>query len=139
VQEDFLSNSGIAELLAVAAETAKMPLQKALRKASRKAFMWEEEAALIVSQNGSLTELPGIGPSLDRIIREWIESPTSIPRPPAIRKGFLTVPEARAVVAKHPSWRARVTFRCTLDGAMAQDQSKTWREPHPTGATNTLP
>jgi histidinol phosphatase-like PHP family hydrolase len=69
--------------------------------------MWEEEAALIVSQNRSLTELPGVGPSLDRIIRKWIESPTLVPTPPAIRKGFLTVPEARAVVAKHPSLRAK--------------------------------
>ena len=33
-----LSNAAIAELLALAAETAKMPLQKALRRASRKAF-----------------------------------------------------------------------------------------------------
>jgi hypothetical protein len=43
MQEPFFSNSNIAELLALAAETAKMPLQKALRRASSKAFMWEEE------------------------------------------------------------------------------------------------
>ncbi|HLY92778.1 MAG TPA: hypothetical protein VKQ89_05940 [Candidatus Angelobacter sp.] len=45
-----LTNSEIAELLAVAAESAKMPLQKALRRASRKAFLWPEEAAQVVEQ-----------------------------------------------------------------------------------------
>src|SRR5579872_2405549 len=50
VPEGFLSNPAIAELLAVAAESAKMPLQKARRRASRKAFLWEEEAALLSAQ-----------------------------------------------------------------------------------------
>jgi PHP domain-containing protein len=54
-----------------------------------------------------LTELPSVGPSLDRVIRKWIESLAPIPRPPEIRKGFLTVLEARAVVAQHPSLRAK--------------------------------
>ena len=40
-----LTNSAIAELLALAAEHAKQPLQKALRRASRRAFLWPEEAA----------------------------------------------------------------------------------------------
>ena len=48
----FIPNSSIAELLAVAAEKAKMPLQKALRRASRKAFLWPEEAALMLGANG---------------------------------------------------------------------------------------
>jgi hypothetical protein len=107
MQEPFLSNSDIAELLALAAETAKMPLQKALRRASRKVFMWEEEAALLVREDRSLTELPGVGPSLDRVIRRWIESRPIVPSPPEIRKGFLTVPEARATIAKHSSLRVK--------------------------------
>src|SRR6185437_13208819 len=100
VPEEFLSNSTLAELLAVAAETAKMPLQKALRRASRKAFLWEEEAALLVLQGRPLTELPGVGPSLDRIIRRWIENPPDEPSTPQIRKGFLTLPEARTTIGK---------------------------------------
>jgi hypothetical protein len=48
-----------------------------------------------------------VGVSLDRIIRKWIENPPSAPSPPEIRKGFLTLPEARAIVGKHPSWRAK--------------------------------
>jgi histidinol phosphatase-like PHP family hydrolase len=103
VQQGFLSNSAIAELLAVAAETAKMPLQKALRRASRKAFLWEEEVSLLLSQERSLTELPGVGPSLDRIIRRWIENPPTVPVVPEIRRGFLTLPESRASIAKDAS------------------------------------
>ena len=107
VQQGFLSNSEIAELLAVAAETAKMPLQKALRRASRKAFLWEEEASLLVTQKRSLTEFPGVGPSLNRIIRRWIENPPVVPGAPDTRNGFLTLPESRAAIAKHASLKVK--------------------------------
>jgi histidinol phosphatase-like PHP family hydrolase len=106
--EDGLSNSQLAELLAVAAESAKMPLQKALRRASRKAFLWPEEASSMVEDGRSLTDLPGVGPSLDRIIRRWIEDPPDVPSPPAIRKNFFTLPQARAVLAKNPSFAQKV-------------------------------
>ena len=96
-----LPNSAIGEMLALAAETAKMPLQKALRRASRKAFMWEEEAALIVQKGGTLMDLPAVGPTLSRIIGGWIEDPPpTVPAAPDIRKGFLTLPEARAIIDK---------------------------------------
>ena len=62
IENNFLPNSAIAELLALAAESAKMPLQKALGRAARKAFLWPDEASLLVEQGRSLTELPGIGP-----------------------------------------------------------------------------
>jgi histidinol phosphatase-like PHP family hydrolase len=107
VPDALLTNSQIAELLAVAAETAKMPLQKALRRASRKAFLWEEEACLIVRQGRSLTELPGVGVSLNRIIGRWVDDPPAVPKPPEIRDGFLTLPEARAILAKKPSIRVK--------------------------------
>jgi histidinol phosphatase-like PHP family hydrolase len=96
---DFLSNSTISELLAVEAESAKMPLQKALRRASRKALFWEVEVSTLIEQSRSLTdELPGVGPSLDRIIRRWIDNPPEIPKRPEIRRGFLTLTEARAIL-----------------------------------------
>src|SRR5579884_3040736 len=101
---DFLANSVIAELLALAADHAKMPLQKALRRASRKAFMWGEEAALILKEGRSLTELPAVGPTLARMIRAWIEDPPTIPEPPAIRAHFLTATEARALLKKKAAW-----------------------------------
>ena len=103
-QEDSLSNSAIAELLALAAEDARMPLQKALRRASRKAFMWPEEAALIVADGRSLSELPAVGPTLSRIISNWIDDPPTLPKPPEIRANFLTVLEARAILANKPDW-----------------------------------
>jgi histidinol phosphatase-like PHP family hydrolase len=122
VAENLLSNSDIAELLAVAAETAKMPLQKALRRASRKALMWEDEASTMVAQGRSLQELPAVGTSLERIINRWIqlksnetngegisgegsELDNAAGNPPEIRKGFLTLTEARAVLAKHDGLR----------------------------------
>jgi putative hydrolase len=102
------SNSVIAELLAVAAESAKMPLQKALRRASRKAFMWPEEAIAIIQAGRSLTELPGVGPTLDRIIREWMNNPPDVPSRPAIREGFLTLTEARQILDRAPDWLSGV-------------------------------
>jgi histidinol phosphatase-like PHP family hydrolase len=101
VPHNLLLNSAIAELLAQAAESAKMPLQKALRRASRKALFWEEEAFTLVEQNRSLTdELPSVGPSLDRIIRRWMDTPPELPKTPEIRSNFLTLTEARAILAK---------------------------------------
>jgi histidinol phosphatase-like PHP family hydrolase len=103
-----LTNASIAELLAAAAESAKMPLQKALRRASRKALMWPEEAATLAEKDRSLTELPAIGPSLNRIIRAWFEDPPEVPAPPAIRENFITETEARATLNEHPDWLADV-------------------------------
>src|SRR5579884_3112194 len=104
ISTDSLSNSDISELLALAAESAKMPLQKALRRASRKALMWPEETATLVAEGRPLTELAGVGPSLNRIIRGWIENPPEVPKPPEIRQKFFTLTQARAVLAKSPEW-----------------------------------
>jgi histidinol phosphatase-like PHP family hydrolase len=80
-------------------------LQKALRRASRKAFLWPEEASQIVEEGRSLEELPGVGPSLNRIIRRWLDDPPDdIPKPPEIRSGFLTIPRAQAALAAKPAW-----------------------------------
>ena len=86
----MLINSGIAELLALEVEKATGHLQKALRRASRAAFMWPEEAAALVEQGRSLTELSGIGPHLQRLIRGWIENPPQPRKPDPLRANFLT-------------------------------------------------
>jgi putative hydrolase len=104
----LLTNAQLAELLAVAAETAKMPLQKALRRASRKAFLWPEEAAQILQEGRSLTELPAVGPHLSRLIREWMERPPTLHNPAEIRAGFLSLTEARATLAMKPEWVAEL-------------------------------
>jgi histidinol phosphatase-like PHP family hydrolase len=100
----MLKNSDIAELLARESEDASRFVQKALRRAARLSFIWPEEAAALLAEKRSLTELPGVGPHLERIIRGWIESPPPIPKAPPIRSDFITLPEARAVLAKKRDW-----------------------------------
>lgn len=104
MKDKCLTNSDIAELLASEAETATQPLQKALRRASRKAFLWPEEAAQLIHQERSLEELPGVGPYLSKLIRRWIEHPPLVPLTPEIRKDFLTILQARSVLSKSPAW-----------------------------------
>ena len=102
--EDVLTNSQIAELLAIAAEDAPAPLDRAYRRASRKALLWPVEVSTLVHEGRSLTELPGVGPYLNKIISRWIELPPAISKPPAVRANFLTRTEARAILRKEPSW-----------------------------------
>ena len=99
-----LANSDIAELLAIESESAKMPAKKALRSASRRAFMWPEEAADLLRQGRSLTELQSVGPYIGNLIRRWLEDPPAIPPRPAIRKQFLTITEAKAALSRKPDW-----------------------------------
>lgn len=99
-----LTNSDLSELLAVEADGASQPLQKAFRRASRKAFLWPEEANRIYAQGRSLTELPGIGPYLEKILRQWLERPPLVPNPPDIRKNFLTWTQTHSILEKDSSW-----------------------------------
>ncbi len=100
----MLKNADIAELLALEMAKSTGHLQKALRRASRHAFMWPEEAEVLIQQGRSLTELPGVGPHLQRVIREWIENPPTPLPPDPLRANFLTLVDARAVLARHPQW-----------------------------------
>ncbi|HWC75102.1 MAG TPA: PHP domain-containing protein [Gemmatimonadales bacterium] len=99
-----LNNADIAELLAALSQTAKYPAQKALRRAARRAFLWPEEAADLVATGRSLTELSGVGPYISDVIAAWLQDPPPLPTPPEIRTGFLTIPAARAILARRPSW-----------------------------------
>jgi histidinol phosphatase-like PHP family hydrolase len=103
-----LTNTQIAELLAVEADSAKWPAQKALRRASRHAFLWPVEAAALVEQGKSLTELQSVGPYIEKIVQRWIEKPPEVPKPPEIRRQFLTMTEAQAILAKKPAWLASI-------------------------------
>lgn len=98
-----MKNSEIAELLARAADHAKQPLQRALRRAARRAFLWPEEAEETHARGESLTVLSGIGPYLNKQIIDWLEHP---PQPeeaiPEIRHNFLTLAEARTLQSKYP-------------------------------------
>jgi hypothetical protein len=72
-QQTDLTNAQLAELLARQAEEARPPLTRALRRASRRAFLWPEEAASLQMRGRSLTELQGIGPYLEKLIRTWMD------------------------------------------------------------------
>lgn len=104
ISQATLSNSDISELLATEAEGAKQPLQRAFRRASRKAFLWTEEVSDLAQAGRSLTELPGVGPYLEKIIQRWLDRPPAIPAPPDIRKDFLTWAEANSILKKTKSW-----------------------------------
>jgi histidinol phosphatase-like PHP family hydrolase len=96
-------NSDIAELLAGASEHAKQPLQRALRRAARRSFLWPEEAEDMLARGQSLTELAGIGPYLNKQIIDWLRHPPeSAEAIPEIRQNFLTLAEARTLRSKYP-------------------------------------
>jgi DNA polymerase (family 10) len=103
-----LSNTDIAELLAQQAERETEILSRAYRRAARRAFLWPEEISQLVAQNRSLTELRGIGPFIEKQIRNWIDE---APRPktvPALRRDFVSMAEARRLLAARPSWLERL-------------------------------
>jgi histidinol phosphatase-like PHP family hydrolase len=102
--DDPLTNSQISELLANAGDDAKPPLSKAYRRASRKALLWQEEASFLFLTGRSLTELPGVGPYLEKTIGKWIETSPLVPSPPDIRENFLTRSQVRSILQKQPAW-----------------------------------
>src|SRR5687768_17812565 len=101
-----ITNSDIAELLALEAELCDEPLKgKALRRASRGAFMWPIEATQLLNENRSLTELDGVGPYISKVIQRWIDKPPLISQRAEHRKDFITLTEARAILATNPKWQ----------------------------------
>jgi len=102
------SNAEIAELLSREASEASYVLQRAYRRAARSAFLWEVEARNLVAEKRPLTELAHIGPFLQKQIRQWIRQRQHPPRPPPLRREFLTLAESRLRLAKATSWSARL-------------------------------
>jgi DNA polymerase (family 10) len=99
-----LTNAEIAELLARESESASMPAQKALRRASRRALMWPEEVADLLNHRRPLTELQSVGPYIEKLVLGWFDHPPALGEPPEIRRQFLTLTEAKAALARKPSW-----------------------------------
>ena len=59
----------------------------------------------LAAQNRSLTELRGIGPFIEKQIRRWLDKPPALrTRIPAIRQDFISLAEARQLLAKKPAW-----------------------------------
>jgi putative hydrolase len=103
-----LSNRSIAELLVRQGEMEEGYKRKAYFRAAHAAFIWPEEAATLVAEQRSLTELPAVGPYLAKTIAAWIGDPPDVPAPPPVRRNFLTLTEARDVIDGHPDWRAKL-------------------------------
>jgi histidinol phosphatase-like PHP family hydrolase len=100
-----LRNRDLAELLALAAEREQDHRRRVLRRAARAALTWPLEAATLSEQGRSLTELRGVGPWIARTIQGWLAEPPEVPESPAVRANFLTLAEARQVLADNPDWR----------------------------------
>ena len=105
----MLSNTDIAELLAQQAERETGIFSRAFRRAARSAFLWPEEVADLVVQNRSLTELRSVGPFIEKQIRNWIDKPPRRAKTvPAIRQDFISLAEARRLLAARPRWRSKI-------------------------------
>jgi histidinol phosphatase-like PHP family hydrolase len=103
--QSVLSNTDIAELLAQQAERETGTLSRAYRRAARSAFLWPVEVSDLVAQNRSLTELRGIGPFIEKQIRNWFDEALRRAKSvPALRQDFISMAEARRLLAARPSW-----------------------------------
>jgi histidinol phosphatase-like PHP family hydrolase len=103
-----LGNGRIAALLERESESASGHRALALKRASRSALLWSEEASELLRTGRSLTELPGVGPHLSTLIASWIQSPPSMDTPSELQEEFLTLSQAKRVLAKKPTWRANL-------------------------------
>ena len=102
----MLSNIDIAELLAQRAERETGILSRAFRRAARSAFLWPDEASNVVANERPLTELRSVGPFIGKEIQIWIEKPLRRAKAaPAIRRDFISMAEARRLLASLPKWR----------------------------------
>lgn len=105
----MLSNSDIAELLAQQADRETGMLARAFRRAARSAFLWPENLVELAEQNRALTELRGIGPFIQRQIQRWLDRPPQLSkRIPPIRRDFVSLAEARHLLAIRPEWSKRL-------------------------------
>ncbi|HMJ06970.1 MAG TPA: PHP domain-containing protein [Chthoniobacterales bacterium] len=98
------TNIELAELLAREAERTDGIRQRALRRAARSSFLWPEHARDLLAEGRSLTELHGVGPFIEKQLRRWLEQPEKKVRPSPLRRDFLTLADARALLASHPAW-----------------------------------
>ncbi|HWC32564.1 MAG TPA: PHP domain-containing protein [Actinomycetota bacterium] len=99
------TNLEIAELLARESEVADTDRRRrALRRASRHALGWEQEAADVVASGAPITTLSAVGPWIAGKIRAWLDDPPERPDPPPERAGFMTRAEARRILASSPDW-----------------------------------
>ncbi len=103
-----LTNADFAELLARRAEEAEGLRQRAFRRATRAAFLWPEEATDLITAGRSLLELYGVGPFLAVEMEKWLNKSPEKLTPPELRRDFMTLAEARRLLAGKPAWGKRL-------------------------------
>jgi histidinol phosphatase-like PHP family hydrolase len=101
-----IHNGMIAEWLALEAEKARGHLERAFSRAARVAFMWPVEAAHLIATGVPLTTLPSVGPYLAKVIEGWLKEPPPYV-PPPMRRNFLTMAQADAILKSNPGWTRR--------------------------------
>jgi len=103
------TNAQLADLLAQEGGQNAGTLARAYRRAARSAFLWPDTVAELVANRESLLHLHGVGPFIARKLTEWVnDPPTGRPRVPPERRDFLTMADARRLLAKHSTWAKRV-------------------------------
>ncbi|MBA3272949.1 MAG: hypothetical protein H0T11_03630, partial [Chthoniobacterales bacterium] len=107
-----VSNADLAELLAEQAQSAEGVRQQALKRAARSAFLWPDEAADLLQAGRSLTELHSVGPFVAEQLRSRIENPAAPVAHDPLRHEFLTLAQARKILARDSAWGQRL--RCDL-------------------------
>jgi histidinol phosphatase-like PHP family hydrolase len=104
-----LSNADLAELLAREATSSSGILVRAFRRAARSAFLWPERAHDVFYAGRPLSELHGVGPFIANQLQAWIEKPPrQEAKPPFIRRDFLTLADARVILAQNPEGSGRL-------------------------------
>jgi histidinol phosphatase-like PHP family hydrolase len=97
-------NGDLAVLLEVLAAQEEGHRRRALERASRAALFWPVEAGELVESGGDLTDLAGVGPWVAQRMTDLFAAPGPAPEPDELRRDFLTIAEARRVLAEHPGW-----------------------------------
>jgi histidinol phosphatase-like PHP family hydrolase len=100
------SNADLGELLWSASREQTDHRRRALERASRASRFWPVEARALAAAGRPLTELRSVGPWVASLIEAWLDDPSPVPDPDAMRSGFLTFAEVRAVLDADPAWEA---------------------------------
>jgi histidinol phosphatase-like PHP family hydrolase len=104
-----LSNTDFAELLAQQAQRETGILSRAFRRAARSAFLWPEEVSDLMAKDRPLTELHSVGPFIGNQIQNWIDKPPRRAKTvPTIRQDFISLAEARRLLATRSAWRSNL-------------------------------
>ena len=99
-----LTNDDLSELLWRAGDEESGHRRLALRRASRAARSWTEEASAVDAAGRSLTELTAVGTWVAEKIHAWLDDPPPAPEPDPTRQGFLTLSDVRTALRDAPGW-----------------------------------